>query len=535
MADLNFNVGANVGGAQKAIDGFTGGALSKLQGVTGMFTKMNAGIAKTGVASKGAFGIMKKAIIATGIGALLIAVTTLTSYFKNTQKGADMLARATAGLGAAIAVITDRMSVVGEVLVNAFRNPKQAIKDLWESLKRNIVNRVTGIIDMFGSLGKVIKGAFTLDLDTIKEGASEAATAMVQITTGLDEGQQQRVAEGFKSITQEIKEESKAARVLARALQNVRDAELEMITVKAQMRQEVAKARLDAMDESKTQKERIDALKSVQEMEKKMTEELIKLQEDKVNAMQAEIDLGESMHEEFVELENEKAALIDLRTKSIMTQKRLEGEVEALTIEMEGEANKRRALELKAKKILDEEELAAALLLSDEKLKIHLTEIAEKKKADEKAAKEKEKLDAAVEKNKQGLIKQGFGLAKQMAGENAAASKAFAAAETIYNTQQAVMAAMADNTMPAPMKIANAIAAGVMGAAALAKILSTNPDSASASGSTPSAPTAEARPISGAFTLGEGMQPEPMKAFVVADEMTDSQAQLSDIRRRATI
>jgi hypothetical protein len=41
--------------------------------------------------------------------------------------------------------------------------------------------------------------------------------------------------------------------------------------------------------------------------------------------------------------------------------------------------------------------------------------------------------------------------------------------------------------------------------------------------------------MSGAFELGGGIAPEPVKAFVITDEMTSSQAQLANIRRRATI
>ena len=40
---------------------------------------------------------------------------------------------------------------------------------------------------------------------------------------------------------------------------------------------------------------------------------------------------------------------------------------------------------------------------------------------------------------------------------------------------------------------------------------------------------------SGAFELSGGIAPEPIKAFVVTDEMTNSQNQLANIRRRATI
>ena len=37
------------------------------------------------------------------------------------------------------------------------------------------------------------------------------------------------------------------------------------------------------------------------------------------------------------------------------------------------------------------------------------------------------------------------------------------------------------------------------------------------------------------FELSGGIKPEPVKAFVVTDEMTNSQDQLANIRRRATI
>jgi len=41
--------------------------------------------------------------------------------------------------------------------------------------------------------------------------------------------------------------------------------------------------------------------------------------------------------------------------------------------------------------------------------------------------------------------------------------------------------------------------------------------------------------MSGAFELGSGTAPDAIKAFVVTDEMSNSQNQLANIRRRATI
>ena len=41
--------------------------------------------------------------------------------------------------------------------------------------------------------------------------------------------------------------------------------------------------------------------------------------------------------------------------------------------------------------------------------------------------------------------------------------------------------------------------------------------------------------MSGEFQLGGGVEPEAFKAYVVTDEMSNSQNQLANIRRRATI
>ena len=130
-----------------------------------------------------------------------------------------------------------------------------------------------------------------------------------------------------------------------------------------------------------------------------------------------------------------------------------------------------------------------------------------------------------------------------MAGENTALSKGVAAAQVVFNTQQGIMAAMgatsvADKLLPYPLRLANAIATGIMGATALSKIMSTDPSGAGAGGGSVSAAatsTPAPQMMSGAFDLSGGLEPEPTRAYVVTDEMTNSQNQLANIRRRATI
>ena len=164
-----------------------------------------------------------------------------------------------------------------------------------------------------------------------------------------------------------------------------------------------------------------------------------------------------------------------------------------------------------------------------------------KKEYEEKAAEEAAKITKAEQDAKKKLIETGFGGAAELAGEHAGAAKAVAVAQTIYSTQQAIMAAMAatsvgDKLIPYPLRLANAIAAGLMGASAIKKILSTDPTGASGGGGA-SAPSATPRTTvaSGAFTLDGGIEPELARAYVVSDDITNSQNKLANIRRRATI
>ena len=54
-------------------------------------------------------------------------------------------------------------------------------------------------------------------------------------------------------------------------------------------------------------------------------------------------------------------------------------------------------------------------------------------------------------------------------------------------------------------------------------------------GSAPAPSTPAPQMMSGAFDISGGVAPEATKAYVVTDEMSNSQNQLANIRRRATI
>jgi hypothetical protein len=248
---------------------------------------------------------------------------------------------------------------------------------------------------------------------------------------------------------------------------------------------------------------------------------------------------GKNSIEQKDKLAQLQAELINLDTKKLRGQRLLQTQI--TTALNEEKALKEQAA-ADAQKIIDDE-FDAMVAANDEWNKEQQKKYDKEVAAAKKAADEKIAIDQAVENAKIGLIKQGFGVAQALAGENAALSKGVAVAQTVFSTQQAIMAALAatsvgDKLLPYPLRLANAIGAGLMGATAIKNIMSTSPTGGGANVSAPS-PTTSGTPapqmMSGAFELSGGQAPEPLRAFVLTDEMTNSQNQLANIRRRATI
>jgi hypothetical protein len=160
----------------------------------------------------------------------------------------------------------------------------------------------------------------------------------------------------------------------------------------------------------------------------------------------------------------------------------------------------------------------------------------------ESADKEKDRKKALQSFNV-GMAQQGLQVVADAAGEGTALAKAAAIAQATISGVQGVQAAFtAANanvaltaTTVGAYPITMAALAGVFAAANIAKIANGSPASPSDAPPPPSTTTPAPQMMSGAFQLGGGVKPEPMKAFVVTDEMSNSQSQLANIRRRATI
>ena len=556
MADenININVNSNVGDVAK--DANNAAAEFKVMGVS--LNGVKKAFASAAVTAKGMFGSIKAGLISTGIGAFLVIIGSLFAYFTKTKKGAEMLERAFAGVGAVVNVITDYFSSFGETVVSAFENPKQAIADLWEAIKTNLLNRVQGMIDAFGFVGKAVESALDFDWDGMKENAAGFTESMVQVATGVDD-LTGKMAAGFKELGKEINNDVEAAMHLKGLTQQLKDEEREFSKVRAQTRQDIQKARLDALDETKTVEERLAAVQKANDLELKTTEDVLKMQRRKIQIQKETMALSENMAEDLDDLAALEVGLIDLQTQSFQTQKRLATEMETLTNEIAANAKaaekERIESEKLDKKAFDEWNLEriidGAKRETDEAFKIRIEAAKKESALAKKTADDIIKADEAIAKSKQATAKSvgsAIGALGGLMEEGSAAAKAAALTQIAIDTgvgfvqglniaQKSAAAAGPGAAFAFPLFYATQVAAVLSAAGQAKKILGAG--GGGGGGGSVSSPAEPARPapqmMSGAFDLSGGLEPEPTRAYVVTDEMTNSQNQLANIRRRATI
>ena len=148
-----------------------------------------------------------------------------------------------------------------------------------------------------------------------------------------------------------------------------------------------------------------------------------------------------------------------------------------------------------------------------------------------KSVKNQEKADQAKLDSQLAAFSQLSGALSTMAGDN----KELAAASAIIDTYAGANKAFNQGGVAGFATGAAIILAGLNN---VRKIYATDVGDGGGGGSLPVADDTQApsgQLMQGAFTLGGGQAPDPIKAFVVTDEMTNSQDQLANIRRRATI
>lgn len=306
-----------------ALDKRTGGAVSAFKGLTGGIKSAVAG-----------FKTLKGAIIATGLGALLVAITSLIAYFKETERGADQLRIITSALGAVMGKLMDVVIKLGEALFKAFNDPKQAVIDFGNAIQENIANRVQGMLELLPALGKAINLAFSGEF---KNAGKVAADAVGKVTLGVENVTDKigAAVDSVKAFGQSIVDAGKEGARIAKIFNEVEKAERELVTQRAAANKQIQEARFIADDLTKSTEERIAAIELAGKLEEQVANKELQTQRKKALALKQQAAISESNKETLNEIAAAEARVSELETASIARRKRLGMEITSLRKEQE--------------------------------------------------------------------------------------------------------------------------------------------------------------------------------------------------------
>jgi hypothetical protein len=531
----------------------------------------------------GAFGGLMKSL---GIVAIVASVfTTLKEALERNQKVMDTV-------NAIMGTISTTFNQLANVLVEVF-NWTTKSTDRFDGLGKTLSGLVTlaltplkvaffglklGVQEVQLAWEKWVGAADPKKIAELKKGIDETTDSLAEIAkeavnAGADIYNNigdaigeigdiyEKASEGISKIS--IKANYEQAKATTAATKAALFAAAEFAKLNAEKLKEAELFRQIRDDETKTFAERIQANKDL----KKSLEEQQKLQSEQIQKQvtAAALAVKQNGNDEnklaLMEAQNAQLELEETITGQLSEQKTnqvsLEKELAEIKKEITTAALEGITLELEELKNSYEMQLEMARKAGEDITALDEKYAKDKKAILEAAAKNEEDiLDAADQKEKDrkkalqsfnvGMAQQGLQVIADAAGEGTALAKAAAIAQAtisgVQGVQNAFTSANANIGATAgtfgAYPVTMAALAGVFAAANIAKIASGSPASASGGGgggATAAATTPAPQMMSGAFELGGGVKPEPMKAFVVTDEMSNSQSQLANIRRRATI
>jgi hypothetical protein len=538
-----------------SLDKMSGGAISGFKGIT----------KSVGTAIKG-FKSLKFAIAATGIGALVIAITAVGQAFTRSEEGQNKFAKIMGVIGAVTGQFIDAIAGLGDLIIGVFENPKQALTNFANLIKDNIVNRFEGLLELVPQLGKAIGLLFE---GKFKEAGKTATNAVAKVSLGVEDivDKTQQAIDKTNEFIQATVEEGEIAGKIADQRAKADKVERDLLVQRAEANRKIAELReIAANKETVTVQERLDAIKEASEVENEITAKEIEAAKLRLEAKQAENALGLSTKADLEEEAQLKARVIELETARLNTQKRL-------TAELTGAIREQAAEE----KAIQAEKDAAEKLRKDtiakEDKEREETQLKEKQERDARIVASQQQTDAMLTQSKAQAVDAAISLfgAETAAGKAALIAKQLLAVKEMVNeakktiTFSSLVAARSATAVAGgtaetakigfpqniPMLIGYALqAAGIISAisSAVGKSKSVASSLGGGGGSTPSitrpsAPTS-APPAFNIVGAGAGNQlaetiagqnERPIKAFVTSQDVTTAQSLERNIVEGASI
>ena len=522
----------NFDGVTDAADKLTGGAIS---GFKGMITSIKGAV--TGLKT------MKGALIATGIGAFVVILGSLAAAFTSSEEGQNKFNRIMKQIGVVVGNVKDAVAEFGE-----------------------------GLFALGGALKKVLSG-------DIKGALDQAGSAF------------DGFSEKVKNFKQETLLELGVADQISNKLEAANKLQRQLIVDRAQADQDRARLLEQAINKEEFSiEQRIGFLQQASKIEEDITNREVELATLRLDAKVLENSLSKSTAEDLEEEARLKSEVTILETNRLNKQREVtsqilglyneemaarkerDAEANAFALQIEKDETERKKLQKENKIKEEEEEKTRANQNMKEGLARLQYEANQKVAIAQFVADAEQTIRAANIDN----VASGFALLGSLAGKNRAlqaaaliGESAAGVAKTIVNTQTsnaatiaqgaalaiptagasvaAASALVASNNISAGIAIASNIAATAKGLSALKAGGSPKGGTVNGvrGGGSPnvSLPTSQAPQFNVVGTSGtnqlaetiQGKSNEPMKAYVVASDVTTAQSLERNIVSSASI
>lgn len=379
-------------------------------------------------ASVRSLGVLKLALIATGIGAIVIAVGLLAAAFLSTQRGADALTRTLEPLKAMFQGIIGVVQDLATDIVDAFKNPQQALKDLGKAILDNIVNRFTAV-------GVILDGIANRDFSKITNG-------LVQMTTGVE-----NVNGKLKVGVDFLKKQADIGKQIAEKSIQLEKSQNNLNDLKNKYEDKERALLLISKDTSRSFKERAAAANEIIKITEQYAVEEAKVKQIEIDRLKLQQSLkdvkrqGKGSQEELIKLEME---LDDINDKT--DEKRLEQTKVLSGLKKEQNQIAKEGADIEAKRLAEIQELNRTEI---EQIQFVLKEKLKSLKIDKDASKlTKEELGARVALEKEAndkIAKLGDSLQSKL--RDIATKRAEAERDTLEDVAQINLEASQDEAL----------------------------------------------------------------------------------------
>jgi len=378
------NTGKDAKSTQDSLNTVTGGAVGRFNAL-----KTNVlGVVKS-------FKNLRVAIIASGIGALVLAVVALGQAFTRSEAGQNKFAKLMGVIGSITNNLLDLLADLGEALINVFTKPKETLKSFSDSIQNFIIDKINKVMEGIGLMGSALQKVFSGDFS---EALNDATKGFGLLNRGINPVviATESLVTATKELVKEMTEEAKIAAKIADDRAKADKIERENTVARAKADREIADLRFKAEQRDKfSVSERIKFLEEASALEEKITNQEIEAARLRFEAKKAENALSKSTKEDLDEQAQLEAQLIGLNTSKLRLQKRLQTSLTTFRNE-------------------EKAERAAALKAEEDAQKAELKRIEEKEKAEQIARDKKKAEDEKAEQEELVRKEQQFNLLQKL-------------------------------------------------------------------------------------------------------------------------